>query len=415
MAEVNNFYAEQTTLQTTGNAGATDVPGTTISGASLAANTKYLVIAKALFGGDDVSGTFQLRVRAEDDLSVLTTKSIATIEPTFTATDELEPYFFVHSFTSDASPGDVRFQFNRVSAGDTCAADQLSLLLIDLDDLGSSNYFEDIHADDSVEYTTSFADAAALAAADLGITEEWLLLGYQRTGIGSTGRNFDIDLFAADDASSQSQLNFHSAEGEDTNELRVVGVAGRHKAVTSNVAAAIRVLEEASNANALNRGGYLIALKASAFANFKFDFVSGGIVIASTETTVASIVDYTPSTATNHLIIGRMNDQDVTRNTRVVLYVENGTGTNLMVGDDLAFQTQDWDDTDQSMVVTAMRESLPTTQDTFDLQALKDSGQTVGSRSFQRRWLLMLNLEKASVDGDVLQDPIYRGMVPVPR
>ena len=94
-------------------------------------------------------------------------------------------------------------------------------------------------------------------------------------------------------------------------------------------------------------------------------------------------------------------------------YVEDGAGTNLMAGDDVAFQTQNWDDTDQEMAVSMMRESLPASQDTFDLQGIHDSGET--NRNWEQRWLLMLNLEKASVDGDVLQDPIYRGMVPTPR
>ncbi len=394
MAEVNNFYVEQTSLQATVDTAFINVSGTTILGSSLAPNTKYLIIAKALFGGDNASGDFLLRIRTADDTTI-ESKSEAMLEPTFTANDELEPYFFVHSYSTDGTPNDIRFQLRTNSAIRTARVDQLSLLLIDLDDLGSDNYFEDINADDSVELddAPTFTTLANLSAADLGIIEEWLLLGYARIEMGSTGRNFDVRLMAANDGSSQVEMNYHSAEGEDTGNLRVVGVAGRHKAVTSNVAAAIQALEEAANGNHLNRGGYLIALKTSAFADFEFAFNSGDISVSTTETTLATITDYTPSTATNHLIVGRCNLNDTGGNSRIATYVENGAGTNLMAGDDVAFQTQNWDDTDLEMACSSMRESLPASQDTFDLQGILDTGET--SRNFEYRWLLMLNLEKA--------------------
>ena len=135
-------------------------------------------------------------------------------------------------------------------------------------------------------------------------------------------------------------------------------------------------------------------MKASAFADFKFDFTAGNISVSTTETTLATITNYTPSTATNHLIIGRTNLNDTGGNSRIATYVENGAGTKLMAGDDVAFQTQNWDPTDQEVALSSMRESLPTTQDTFDLQAIHDSGET--NRNWENRWLLILNLELAN-------------------
>ena len=395
MAEVNNFYDEVTTLVETTFSIAFIGTGCSIAAGTLAANTKYLIIAKALLGGNNANHNYGCRVEADDDSSIAS-KSEARIEPTFTANDELEPFLFVHSFTTDASPGAVTIQM-RSHDSSILRIDQLSLLLIDLDDLGSANYFENINVDDSVELDVvpTFTTLANLSAADLGTVEEWLLLGYARIKIGSTGQNFEVRLNGADDASSQSILNAHAAEGEDNNELRVIGVAGRHKAVTSNVAASITGGEETASANHLNGGGYLIALKASAFADFKFDFTAGDISVTTSETTLATITNYTPSTATNHLIIGRCNLNDTGGNSRIATYVENGAGTNLMAGDDVAFQTQNRDATDLEMAISSMRESLPTSQDTFDLQGILDAGET--SRNFENRWLLMLNLEKASV------------------
>ena len=391
MAEVNNFYDEVTTGETDTTDAWSDT-SCTVSG--LAATTLYLIVAKALFGGGDAADNYGVRVETADDTGV-ESKSEARMEPTFTASDELEPYLFVHSFTTDSSPDNVTIQTRSWDAT-TLNIDQMSLLLIDLGDLGSSNYFENIDSDDSVELDVSstFTTLANLTDSDLGTTEEWMLLGYARIGIGSGGVSFDVRLRAANDASSQSTISFHRAEGEDTNELRVIGVAGRHKAVTSDVAAAIEATEESGNGNMLNRGGYLIALKASAFADFKFDFESGTATVTSSETTIATVTDYTPSTATNHLIVGVARLVDATGNSRTVAYVENGAGTKLMAGDDVAFQTQNWDNTDLEMILTLMRESLPASQDTFDVQAIRHSSDS--DRLFGTRWLLMLNLELAN-------------------
>lgn len=387
MAEVNNFYDEVTAIETDDTNAWSD---TTCAVSGLAASTKYLIIAKALFGGNVDSDNYGMRVETADDTTI-ESKSEARIEPTFVQNDELEPYFFVHSFTTDTSPDSVTIQTRSFDAT-ALRIDQFSLLLIDLDDLGSANYFENIHADDSVEYGLTFADTANLSAADLGTTEEWLLLGYQRTGIGSGGRNFDIRLFAANDGASQVEMNYHAAEGEDTNELRVVGVAGRHKA-TSNTAAAIQALEEANAANHLNRGGYLIALKASAFADFKFDFTAGSISVTSPgETDLATITNYTPSTATNHLMVGRANCADTDGNSRTSCTARIGS-LQLMVQDIFTDQTQNWDATDREMITSAGLEDLPATQETFKLTAIRHPSDA--DRNFEYRWLLMLNLEKA--------------------
>lgn len=397
MAEVNHFYSEQDALQThTGDTLFVDVPGTVILGSSLAANTKYLIIAKAGFGGNNNSGTFGLSVETPEDTNIQAI-SRTRLEPQHTSSGSLEHYFFVHSYTTSGTPTDIQFQMRTFTSGDTVRCDQLVLMLLDLDDLGASNYFEDLHADDGVEYTTTPTDAAALAAADLGTTEEWLLLGYQRTDISSTSRSYLIRLRGANDASTQSTLQTHNHEGEDGRERQMAGFCARHKAVTSDVAAAIQVSEENADANHSNDGGYLIALKVSAFADFEFDYTPGSINITNSETTLATIPNYTPSSATNHLILGRCNDATTNGNSRVTQYVEDGAGTNLFAGDDGMQQGQGNDPTDQQSVGCFLRESLPASQDTFDLQATRIAADS--NRDFENRWLLMLNMEKAAVAG----------------
>jgi hypothetical protein len=396
MAEVNNVYVEQTTRQDhEGDTNWTDISGASISGASLTANTKYLIFAKALTGGGDVGQLVGIKLVTADDATI-ESKSEQTIEPGYNGFERMQPYQFVHSYSTDASPADIKFQHKTYSAtaGDKVRSDQLSILLIDLDDLGSGNYFENIGTDTGTELGVggSETSVATISAANLGTSEAWALLGYARVGIASTTKSYGVRLQGANDAASASTLNYHFEEGEDTSEIRVHGVSARHKAVTSNVAATVEAWEEDAGTNAKSRGGYLIALKTSAFADFEFDYNSGSITVGSTETELASIT-YTASTATNHLVVGRANCADATGNSRTACWIDKD-GAELQTGYELIFQTHNRDNTDKAMIASAMRESLATSSVVYTLEAKRLAADS--DRDYEQRWLLILNLEKAA-------------------
>jgi hypothetical protein len=394
MAEVNHFYAEQNTLFATTSTTWTDGTNETvrIEGASLAANTKYLIVARALLAHISTTNKGYIRVTAADDTTI-ETKSEAVIE--FADTNDVYgwSYLFVHSFSTDASPAAVVLDVQ--TEGNTVKVDQMSLLLIDLDDLGSANYFEDINAVSGTELSTTQwgTTLAQIAGADLGTTEEWLVLGYARVDLGSATRNYELRLTGADDSASASSLGEVQEEGEDTAEQRVQGFTGRHKAVTSNVALSIEGSEEAANANHLDGGSYLIAIKASAFADFQHDYNAGTIEFTNTSQEYQSntIASYTPTTTGNHLILHQFN-KSVASNTHISGDVEDG-GTLIRTGEDGMRHDQRWDTTvNRGKLIGFQRYSITTTS-TFDL----DGETREGSPStVHHRWLILLNLNLAA-------------------
>ncbi len=333
MAAVNHFYDEETSPQNhTGTDAWTDA-SCVVLGSALAATTNYLIVARGLFSGGAPSRVFHIRVETGDD-SEVAAKSESSMEPTLTATDEHNDYFWVHSFQTDASPANVRIQIKTTDTGQTVTSDQMSLLLIDLDDLGSSNFFEAVGADTNTELaeeggSPDWTEICALTDSDLGTTEEWLLLGYGRVRVAGLGRWFQVQLRGADDSATISVLNQNKADGEDPIELRVVGLMGRHKAVTSNVAAAVRANEESTGANHDNGGGYIIAIKASAFEDFEHDYTAADFTVTTTEQTIAEITDYTPTTNVDHLILGRSNVSDATANSRLLTHVRKNSSCRL--------------------------------------------------------------------------------------
>ncbi len=394
MPEYNNFSQQETDVQTeVGTGGAPWVALITRSGDDLLADTDYLIWARAHFGGDDVNGRFEIRTRTDDDTSIAD-KSAGEVEPIAVATDEGAEYWFVHPFTTDASdPADVVIEYRAQTIGQTVHADQISLKFLDLDDLGASNYEEVVIADDDVEYPVapSWVTLAEITGATLG-TDEWAVLGYVRVDTGSTARSYEVQLLGADDASSQTVLNRHVGEAADAADEDMVSILGRHNATSGTPALTVRAQEEHIGSNASNGGGYLIALRASAFADFQHDYTAGDFTVTGTEQTIAEVSDYTPSAAGNHWLAARANVSDTGGNSRIRAHIEQDT-TVLFTGDDLPYHTIDNDPTDERNFGTAHMNNLAASEFSYQFRASRHSGDS--DRTVEHRWLWMLNLNAA--------------------
>ena len=145
MAELTHFYNEENAVGTFTSSVLTNtaVSGSNpaqILGSALTAKTKYLIVARAVYGVNSATNKGTLRVQTDDDPTIAD-KSASIVEFEQTGSDEYISYLFVHSFTTDASPADVELQ--GATAGSTCSVDQTSLFLLDLDfNLIATYYFD---------------------------------------------------------------------------------------------------------------------------------------------------------------------------------------------------------------------------------------------------------------------------------
>ena len=134
MAELTHFYDEENTGGQRTQAGFSNTVNTgsnpaQILGSSLSANTKYLIVARAVYGSPENAAVASLRVQTDDD-STIETKSDSRVEFEQTGVEDKVSYLFVHSYTTDASPADIEFQPNGFA---DVRIDQSSLFLLDLD------------------------------------------------------------------------------------------------------------------------------------------------------------------------------------------------------------------------------------------------------------------------------------------
>lgn len=401
MAELTHFYAEDNTVHDGGSGWTTAL---SISGASLTANTKYLIVARGVEGSDSAATLAGTRVSTADD-STIATKSASNVEHEQTAAADGLSYFFSHSYTTDASPADVLLE----SLGTTSTLDQMSLFLLDLDAIGTAgtDYFEDVQAvDGTTEYESDFPTnpatiLAEIAGSDMG-TAEHLILGYARADVGSTGRWFDISLATAMDAATNAEVAKHRAEGEDTTEQRIVGFAARHKASSGTPNATIVGTEEAANGNMFDGGAYLIALPTALFADFEFKYESGNTAgLDGNEGSVAPLGAYTPTVGGNHLILGQANGVQ-TPTALGGIWVEAPVPTEMRTGDSAVTQNQIWDNAkDDELMNTFQRVSIAASEEFYFLRA-----QGAGADfELTDSWLIVVNLNEAGGGGDATATP----------
>ncbi len=390
MAAVNHFYGEELTAQSH-DADTNFATLKSIAGASLLANTNYLIVAQMLFNGKSTSRKFDGRVTTADD-STIASKSTATVEPSRQQTDQAAVYFFVHSFQTDASPADVLLQFRTGNTASAAQADQISLFLLDLDDLESANFHETISADDGVEYPTASAVQFSIAGSNLG-TDEWLILAYQMTGIGSVSENFRVEAHAANDTSTTALRALNENEGEDTDEKRTTGIVLRHKASSGTPNFEVHTSEESITANMLNKGGYAIALKTSAFADFASVYTAGSTAIEVTEATFQTVSSYSPSVTADHLLFGVWNQTGTTITAATFMHIEDD-GVELRVGDVDMSASERYDVTALPHHVLFHLDNIDSTDtSTYTLRGTADAT----GNSVEHRWLIILSLEKATV------------------
>ena len=141
-----------TTYSNTPNSGSAPAQ---ILGADLKANTKYLIVARALIGGNNAGATFGCRIQTDDD-STIEAKSESIVEVEQASSTSLMSYFFPHSFTTSASPADVEFQLFGYGSQESYIR-LSSLFLLDLDAIT-----------DAVSLGTFYFDASDAGPTDTG-------------------------------------------------------------------------------------------------------------------------------------------------------------------------------------------------------------------------------------------------------
>ncbi len=398
MTAVKGFYDEELTAEThTGDTNWVNQDTETlllrIDGGDLVGSNKYAIIARGMLTGSDVNRLFGLRVNANETGGLIAAKSEFKIEPIATAANNGISFRFVHSFTTNSTPGDVDMELKTFFSSATASVDQASLKLVDLTDLGAPNYFETIHADPGLgitKYETTLTDVFTIAGSSLG-TDEFLVYAYQRTDVAATNTNYRVELHAAFDTSTSSVKGVDENEGEDSNELRMSGFAIRHKASSGTPNVAIKALTR-TDAKMFDAGGYAIAFKTAAWESIVFAYTAGSTLIDTTERTFQNIDTHSPTTTADHYISGSLNLADTGSTKKPQIHVEDDA-TPIRTGDEPMEHHVNYDALANPMVsVDHQTNILFSDSSDYDLRAKL----VADTDNAEHRWLIIWSMELAA-------------------
>ncbi len=392
MAQVAGEYEEQLVACTqTGSIsfgrGDTDVLPL-ISGGDLTAGTKYLIIARAMLSADDGNRVHHWRIRTDDD-STIATKSLAKIEPTTgNVTDRGIGLPFVHSFTTSGTPTDIVMEMRPDRTADMVSIDQSSIKVIDLT---GRDFVEVIHAVTGNEYPLTQAVEWSIPGSSLG-TDEYLIVGYQRSGMGVTSSNHRVEIFAADDGATPVIVGRDENESEDASELRLFGWFVRHKA-TADTDFEIQTWQETADHVNSDEGGYAIALKTSDWEDILFAFDAGTTSIDSTERTMQFIDGFSPTTTGDFIVAGSYNMADVTNGGLFRIHFEDD-GSELRVGDQPMLHAMKYDVSATPMLTLFNHVNIPSSDTSdYDMRGRTDDAT---ADTAEHRWLVIWSMELAA-------------------
>ncbi len=402
MAAVNHFHIEQLTACThTGdnNWSRGDDPFLPqIAAASLTADTNYLIIAQGMLASDDGNKEVAWRISTADDTTIAT-KSNRQIEPSINiVTNVGYPIFYVGSFkTHVTTPTDIDMELRcATDSGDNVWVDQALLVVIDLDDLGSGNYVETLHSDDSTAYPTTQAVEWTIPGSSLG-TDEWLVLACQGSDMGSATKLHRVEFWGADDGSVSVELGRDMNEAEDSSEIRPHGFVGRHKASSGTPDFECQIWGVTDNGVDCE-GGYGIAIKTSAFESggISFDFTSAATDIDSTESTVATISSYSPTTTADHIFFASYNVDLMTEAFQYFVHIEDD-GAEMRTGDAAMGHRVVFDPAGGARVpVMHLDNILSSNTSTYTARAVTSDATADGA---ENRWLVIWSMELAGGGG----------------
>jgi len=400
MAQVETHRCKTSITDSTTNTTWTAIGSTDgvdlIAGSNLSPDTKYLVIARGRLGADTTTGHAGIRVATDDD-STIATKSEMRIEPAIAAFSSYEKdWFYVGSYTTDASsPSDIGIEFI-AHDGDTVIAGSTIVTLINLDDIGTSNYIEASDSGGGGYFTGTWGGLhVGIAGSSLSADTEYLVLGCAQTVVDDNKTNFHQRLIGDTNGNgSVEQMTYASEEGEDSAEIRLIGHMGR-VLTGSSIVNSIEIEHYADAANDYTEGySYLIAIDVSFFDEFEYAYSATGETLSTTESVIHATSTVQPSTATNYLYLSRYN-YTVAGNTgrvtnAVYAYLE-GRGH---VQDGNNYGTYGWDPTDAESINSHGIEEFGTSAQVVQIRAKYYSSDSAPTSEYE--FVAALSMAEAS-------------------
>ena len=340
---------------------------------ALVSGKTYYVICHGLIEGSSNSSVFQWRLvdRTNSDAVISNSTQIREV----TQNNITQSYYYVGRFTAGSGGGGLAFE-QKSSFLQTVRTQYLSMVLLDIDNLASGDYF---YSNDTTTtaLTNSFQDFAEKEKGLITASDNWLVFGWQATQIDEIANNTEIKLNCSDGTTDVPLVSF---EGEDlTEQLNCWICRGYTIATGGSVTWKIQSRCDGSPATNNNHlESTVFGLRLSAFENTNFSYGASNLTTATTFQNLHTKA-FTPDSTGDVIAVGfSAFDADSTnRKSLQRVQVDGTTSPNTQPDTEYACNSNDFSDVLPLGYVTKYA-GVADTAKTITLDAKKESSANYG-------------------------------------
>ena len=237
---------------------------------ALTSGKTYYVICNGYCEGSSTAHTFEWRlVDLTNDDAVLSNSTLIREPQT---ANSCQSYYYVGRFTAGTKGGGLAFEQRTVTALNTARTQYLSMMIFDLSNLQTTDYFYNNNTSDT-NLTDSFQSFASQRMTNLSANDNWLVFGWQATAVDKLTASTEIQLHCDDgDDGTEPQISF---EGEDLTEQLGWWLCRAYTVTGADATWTIKARDDVSSATPNNHlESTLFGLRLGAFKNHTSTFIS---------------------------------------------------------------------------------------------------------------------------------------------
>ena len=360
-----------------------------VESSALTSGVTYYVICHALCRSSltHQTASFRLVDRTNSD-AVLSNSEMIREPNSATAT---QSYYFLGKFTAGSDGGGLAFEQKSGNAGFDVATEYLSMMLLDLSELETGDFF---FANDTreVNLTDTYVDFAT-ASPTVTDGDEWLVLGWQATDTNMV--NTSSTLVQLDnDGLAESSLPISMMEGEDATEVLNVLLGRTFTAGEGTFDFAIKSKHTGVPASPNKHlESTLLGIRLDAFVGFSTFFNKTESTTTSTDFNEYGTITFNPSATGEAIVFGSSLFTPLSTGRSAYAIVTVGGTTSPNAVPETKGQCRSNDQTDILPMSYITKYTLDGSSKAIDYDCKKDSSADIG---FGKRSLVAFTAEIAS-------------------
>ena len=270
-----------------------------VESSALTSGKTYYVICHALTEGGLTSKPDSFRLVNRTVLGGTLSNSTMIREPN--TAGATQSYYYLGQVTAGESGGGLAFEQKSSNAGFTVSTQYLSMLILDLSNLTSDDFFFENDIDD-VALTSTFQDFATTTVTT-NKEDDWLVLGWQATDTDVVnGYSTVVQLYSdADSDYPESQM-----EGEDLTEVLNVLQGRSYSANDAQTTWSIKSKMHTGGATDSNNHleSTLLGFRLSVFEAFEKEFTSAESTTTATDFQQYARISFDPDSSEDVIVFG---------------------------------------------------------------------------------------------------------------